>query len=158
MDVMELGRMAVFVDPGGHAIGAWQPGTLQGFGVYDEANAPAWCELHTRSFAQDSAFYAEVFGSSITSVSEADDFRYSVITEGEEQLAGIMDASIFPPEAPEGWSVYFGTDDAAASSAEVQRLGGQITMGPDHAPYGVLLGAVDPTGIDFKLRQPPAHA
>ncbi|OWY60809.1 hypothetical protein B7486_67170, partial [cyanobacterium TDX16] len=111
----------------------------------------------TRSFGQDTAFYAEVFGSPITSVSDEAAFRYSVITEGEEQLAGIMDASIFPPEAPEGWSVYFGTDHAADTCARLQELGGQVTLGPDDTPYGVLVGAVDPTGIDFKLRQPPTQ-
>jgi predicted enzyme related to lactoylglutathione lyase len=155
MDVMDMGRMAVFLDPAGLAIGAWQPGTLQGFGVYDEANSPAWCELHTRDFAGAMAFYAAVFGSNILSVGDEDVFRYSVFTEGEEQLAGVMDASIFPEDAPLGWSVYFGSDDAAATTAKAEELGAKVTIGPDDTPYGVLVGLDDPTGIPFKLRQSP---
>lgn len=32
-------------DPGGAAIGRWQPGEHQGFGIYSEFNAPTWFEL-----------------------------------------------------------------------------------------------------------------
>ncbi len=32
MDVMEFGRMAIFVDPVGAAFGVWQPGTHKGAG------------------------------------------------------------------------------------------------------------------------------
>jgi len=33
MDVMELGRMAVFADPTGAVFGIWQPGTFHGAGL-----------------------------------------------------------------------------------------------------------------------------
>jgi predicted enzyme related to lactoylglutathione lyase len=102
------------------------------------------------------AFYEAVFGSTVVSVGDADDFRYSVVVDGEEQLAGFMDASIFPPEAPEGWSVYFGADDARATTAKAQELGASLTIGPDDTPYGVLVGLDDPTGITFKLREAPS--
>jgi predicted enzyme related to lactoylglutathione lyase len=48
MDVMELGRMAVFADPGGAVFGIWQPGTFHGAGLVNEPGALAWNELNTR--------------------------------------------------------------------------------------------------------------
>src|SRR5680860_337006 len=48
MEVMDLGSMAVMIDAGGAAIGAWQPGRHHGFGVFGEPGTPTWFELHTR--------------------------------------------------------------------------------------------------------------
>lgn len=156
MEVMDLGSMAIFADPSGAVIGAWQPGSHTGFTLYGEPGSAAWFELHTRHHARDVAFYEQVFGSTTVVASDTDDLRYTMVVEGDEELAGIMDASPFPEDAPLGWSIYFGTDDAEASMAKVQALGGQVTIGPDHTPFGILAGAVDPTGIAFKLQEPPA--
>ena len=40
--------MAMVADPGGAAIGVWQPGLHKGFGIWGEPSTPAWFELHTR--------------------------------------------------------------------------------------------------------------
>ena len=40
--------MAVVTDPGGDAIGIWQPGLHKGFGIFGEPGTPSWFELHTR--------------------------------------------------------------------------------------------------------------
>src|SRR5439155_18381493 len=57
MAVGELGTMAVLGDPGGAAVGVWQPGLHRGFGVVREAGAPSWFELHTRDYEKVVAFY-----------------------------------------------------------------------------------------------------
>ena len=157
MEVMALGSMIIVSDPSGAAVGGWQPGEHEGYEVYDEPGTVAWVELHTRKHAEAVAFYEQVFSSTTVSVSDADDFRYTMLVEGDEQLAGIMDASIFPDDAPLGWSIYFGTDDLDASLARVTELGGRVEIGPDETPYGRLAGCTDPTGVSFKLRQPPTE-
>ena len=48
MDVTDIGRMAVFADPEGAAIGVWQPKTFKGAELANEAGAFAWNELNTR--------------------------------------------------------------------------------------------------------------
>ena len=48
MDVSDIGRMAVFADPGGAVIGVWQPKTFTGAELANEAGAFAWNELNTR--------------------------------------------------------------------------------------------------------------
>ncbi len=48
MDVMDLGRMAIFADPAGAVFGVWQPGTFAGAGVVNEPGAISWNEVNTR--------------------------------------------------------------------------------------------------------------
>src|ERR1700733_7431830 len=62
MPVADLGVQALFVDPTGAPLGAWQAGTFPGFTVLNEHGAPSWFELHTRDHARAVAFYRTVFG------------------------------------------------------------------------------------------------
>ena len=47
-DVLKSGRMAVFQDPVGAFISAWQPHEMQGAQVMNEPNSFAWAELNAR--------------------------------------------------------------------------------------------------------------
>jgi hypothetical protein len=157
MDVMELGSMLVVTDPGGALIGAWQPGTHQGFGVHREPAAPTWFELHTRDYDASVDFYRKVFAWDTHVASDTPELRYTTLGEGDDGLAGIMDASAFLPEgAPAHWSIYFGVEDADAALARIVELGGSIVEPAEDTPYGRLARAADPTGAQFKLLQPPA--
>jgi predicted enzyme related to lactoylglutathione lyase len=152
MDVMELGTMAVLTDAGGAAIGLWQPGLHKGFAVIDEPGAPGWFELHTRDYDASVRFYRDVFGWDTHVVGDAPEFRYTTLGEGENQLAGIMDASGFLPEGvPAHWSVYFRVVDADATLAKIGELGGAVVLPAEDTPYGRLAQAADPTGALFKL-------
>jgi predicted enzyme related to lactoylglutathione lyase len=156
MPVMELGSMAVVTDPGGDTIGIWQPGLHKGFGVFGEPGTPAWFELHSRAYDAAVEFYRDVFewdARPVDPVVDAPEFRYTTLNEGDTQLAGIMDASSFPADAPSGWSIYFGTDDADKSLARIADLGGKVVQPAEDTPYGRLAQAADPTGALFKLVQ-----
>ena len=48
MDVLDVGRMAVFADPTGAAAAVWQPRRHIGAGLVNEPGALAWNELSTR--------------------------------------------------------------------------------------------------------------
>jgi predicted enzyme related to lactoylglutathione lyase len=152
MPVLELGSMAMVTDAGGAAIGMWQPGLHKGIGVLGEPGAPSWFELHTRDYDASVAFYRDVFGWDTHVASDTPEFRYTTLGEGENQLAGIMDASGFLPDGmPAHWSVYFGTADTDASLAMIVALGGSVVMPAEDTPYGRLAVAADPTGAVFKL-------
>ncbi|MGH3547334.1 MAG: VOC family protein [Pseudonocardiaceae bacterium] len=72
--------------------------------------------------------------------------------QGEDWLAGIMDASAFLPVGVSAhWSVYFGIDDTDAALAKIVDLGGSILIAAEDTPYGRLAAAADPTGARFKL-------
>jgi hypothetical protein len=157
--IMDLGVVAVVADPTGAAIGVWQ--SLPAYDAVparDETGTPMWHELHTRDHAAAVAFYERVFDWKTEAMSDTDEFRYTVmVDEGGTQRAGIMDGRIFPANAPMGWSIYFGTDDADATVQKVQELGGSVVDAPADTPYGRLATVTDPTGTRFKLIKPPAR-
>jgi predicted enzyme related to lactoylglutathione lyase len=140
MDVGELGTMAMVADPGGAAIGIWQPGLHRGFGILGEPGSPAWFELLTRDYEASVEFYRQVFKWDTHVAEDTPEIRYTTLGEGESQLAGVMDASAFLPEGvPAQWSIYFG-----------------VVRPAEDTPYGRLAEAADPTGAHFKLIQAPA--
>src|SRR3954453_75571 len=55
------GTMAVFADPGGAVVCAWQPEAHQGFGLSAEAGAPCWFELLATDYEAAVAFYTRAF-------------------------------------------------------------------------------------------------
>lgn len=157
MQVGDLGTMAVVGDPTGAGVGVWQPGQHPGFGVLGEAGTPAWFELNTRNYEAAVEFYREVFRWHTQVVSDTPEMRYTTATDGEEWLAGIMDATAFLPEGvPAHWSVYFGVDDTDAALARTVELGGSILQPAEDTPYGRIAAAADPTGARFKLVAPNA--
>jgi len=152
MDVGTLGRMLVVTDAGGAVIGGWQPKEFPSFGVAFEDRTPGWFELHTRDFEKTVSFYETVFGWTTRSEGDSDEFRYATMVVGEEQQAGIMDASAFLPEGvPAHWSIYFRVEDTDAALARIGELGGSTLMPGEDTPYGRLATALDPTGAMFKL-------
>src|SRR5919106_1130968 len=60
-DVGDQGRMAVFQDPAGALISAWQATQMGGFQTQG-ANAFGWAELNARNIESDLPFYEKVFG------------------------------------------------------------------------------------------------
>lgn len=155
MAVAELGSMAVVSDPGGAAIGMWQPGTHPGIQQLAEPGAPSWFELATRDYATSVDFYRDVFGWDTHVASDTPELRYTTLGEGDGMAAGIMDASGFLPEGvPSHWSVYFAVDDTDASITTATELGGSVVQAAENTPYGRLASVADPTGAVFKLAGP----
>jgi len=152
MAVSDLGTMAMIIDPGGAAIGMWQPGLHKGFGIVGETGAPSWFELHTREYDKAVDFYRAVFKWDTHVHADSPEFRYTVLGDGENQEAGIMDAAAFlPVGTPSTWSIYFGVDNTDDALARVDKLGGRVVQPAQDTPYGRLAEAVDSTGASFKL-------
>jgi predicted enzyme related to lactoylglutathione lyase len=151
-EVMQLGTMAMVADPGGAAIGIWQPGDHKGFGFYAEPNAPGWFELHTREYDKAVAFYRTVFGWDTHTMSDSPEFRYTTLGQDDDALAGIMDGTTSLPEgAPSAWSVYFQVESTDDALTKIEKLGGTIEMPAENTPYGRLAVANDATGANFRL-------
>ena len=152
MDVMELGRMAFFIDPQGAGIGAWQPKQFHGAAVINEAGAFSWNELLTRDIDGAHAFYPAAFGWAV----EEQDFagmKYTLWKVGDQMVAGGMPmGDQFPPDVPSSWSVYFSVDDADATAAKTEELGGGIMRPPDDIPdVGRFAVLTDPQGAVFAV-------
>ncbi len=139
MNVMGLGKMAVFADPGGAVFGTWEPGTFVGAARVNEPGALAWNELNTRDLEGAKAFYGAVFGWTAKEheMQRAEgEHGPAVYVEflragDERSIAGMMDITgVLPDEVPANWLTYFGVDDADAAVEKVKADGGQVMFGP----------------------------
>ena len=150
--IADLGTMAVIADPSGATIGIWQPGTFAGLTALGEAGTASWFELQTRDYDRATGFYRDVFGWDTQTMSDTPDFRYTIDVNGEDQLAGIMDASsTLSDGVASHWSVYFGVDDTDAAVAKAISLGGAVVTAAADSPYGRLAELSDPTGAQFRI-------
>ena len=154
MQVGAKGTMAVYTDPSGAVIGAWQAAEHVGYRVLEEHGAPIWHELHTTDYTAAVEFYRRVFDWDTQVMGDSDDFRYTVLLVDGIQRAGIMDASgwLLPTGGTSAWQVYFGSEDVAGTLSQVTALGGSVVQQIDETPYGQLATAADPTGAQFKLK------
>jgi predicted enzyme related to lactoylglutathione lyase len=152
MDVMDVGRMAIYMDPNGAAISAWQPRAHIGAGLVNEPGTLCWNELATRDTEVAATFYTAVFGWG-TDVTDMGDFAYTSFTVNDNMVAGMMPmGEMFPPEVPSHWAVYFAVADCDASAAQVTELGGVVQSPPMDIPgVGRFAVCQDPQGAMFAL-------
>jgi uncharacterized protein len=154
MDVMELGRMAFYTDPGGAVFGVWQPKGFNGADLVNEPNSLCWNEVYTRDAAASKPFYASVFGWDAGRPQfEGAPEAYTVWEIDGKGVGGMMQMSdeYFPPEVPTHWSVCFAVADCDATVARAVELGATITSGPMDMPIGRFASLIDPQGASFTV-------
>jgi predicted enzyme related to lactoylglutathione lyase len=159
MDVMDIGRMAVFTDPTGAAFGIWQPKSFKGADLVNQPNSLCWNECLTRDVEAAKAFYTAVFGWAPTRPTfENAPPNYIVWEVGGRPVGGMMQMTDewFPPEVPPHWNVCFAVADADATVAKARELGGTITVEPMDMAIGRFANLIDPQGAAFSIMQPAA--
>ena len=132
MQVMEAGSMAVFADPTGAAFSVWQPGTMTGAGVVNEAGAFSWSELMTRDLPTAVTFYEAVFGWTEKNGPQSTYKEFEV--EGHVVAGGQEIGADMPAQVPPHWNIYFGASDVDATAARAGELGGTVRMPPFDVP------------------------
>jgi predicted enzyme related to lactoylglutathione lyase len=157
MDVMDLGRMALFVDPTGAFFGVWQPRSFPGAGIVNETGALSWNELNTRDPDAAKEFYSAVFDWDARPFEIEGGGDYTTLhRSGEDHsIGGLMDIrGRVPDEVPANWLVYFAVDDADATAARAGELGGAVAFGPMDIPnVGRFAVIQDPHGATFAVIQ-----
>jgi uncharacterized protein len=150
MDVMTAGRMAMFLDPTGTIIAAWEPGQHLGAQLVNEPGAFIWSELSSSDIAKAKAFYSAVFG---WSWGGTDDYAEAQVSD--RAIAGLMPRRPgLPPEGPDNWLVYFGTADIDADVKKAADLGAIVIAGPADIPgTGRFAVLTDPQDAVFALFQ-----
>lgn len=152
MDIADAGRMAVFMDPAGAAISAWQPGVHIGAERVAEPNTLCWIELITTDVEGSKEFYAKVFGWKHTSSEAGPPGGYTEWNVGEMPFGGMMQKNeMMPADMPSVWSVYFAVADCDAAVAKVKELGGAVIMEPQDIEPGRFAICADPTGAMFQV-------
>lgn len=96
-----------------------------------------------------------MFGWTYETLSDTDDFRYSIAEIDGTGVAGLMDsASFLPPEVPSHWAVYFAVPDVDAAESRAVALGGTVLHSARDTPWGRMCDLLDSTGAALKLMRP----
>ncbi len=93
----------------------------------------SWFELLTSDVKGAKKFYKSLFGWKIADV-KMPGMKYTAISVGEEQVAGMMS---LPPNAkkmPPIWGAYVTVDDVDATAEKAVKLGGKILVPPQDIP------------------------
>lgn len=149
MDVMDAGRMTMFMDPAGAGMGVWQPRNHIGAQLVNVPNTLVWNELQTRDVDGARSFYSAVFDWTYRS----GEGGYAMVEQDGRVQAGIMplDES-WGDNVPSNWMVYFNVEDVDGTVAKAQALGGSVLMPPtaagDMGRFAVLR---DPQGGAFTV-------
>jgi predicted enzyme related to lactoylglutathione lyase len=152
MDIADQGRMAMFLDPEGVTIAAWQPDQMPGAGIVNEPGSLCWNELRTRDLAGAKAFYPAVFDWGVDEIPMGDDGYVLWKLDGREIGGAIpMTGEGWPAELAPHWGVYFAVEDCDAAAATIGRLGGAIAVPPMDTPQGRIAAATDPLGVNFNI-------
>ena len=149
--VGDQGRMAVFQDPAGAFISAWEPAAMVGFATGGPGTF-RWAELSARGMDRAVAFYAAVFGWDAREWPMPEGSPYIRFHLGESEVAGGMEMSpMVPAEVPSYWMVYFAVDDLDAAYRTALEAGAREMMGPTDFPGGRFAILGDPQGAVFGL-------
>ena len=152
-DVMDVGRMAVFQDPSGAFISAWQPNTMNGFDVQGKHGSFAWAELNSRGLDRAEPFYEKVFGWGEKKSSMGEGLGdYTEFKLNDQSILGALEMMpMVPKEVPSYWLVYFAVDDVDKAHEKAVSLGAKEMLAPQDYPGGRYSIIADPTGAAFGL-------
>jgi uncharacterized protein len=153
MDVLDLGRMAIFADPIGAVFGVWQPGSFVGAEVVNEPGALSWNELNTRDTTAAKEFYGAVFGWTFETQDMGPAGSYTTINLGGSPVGGILNMTErgVPAEVPAHWQLYFAVADTDATVEQTKQGGGSVMVEPVDIPVGRFAILSDPFGASFAV-------
>ena len=150
-DVMDVGRMAIAMDPGGAAFGIWQAKLHTGIRLANEPGSLIWSENMSRNYEANKAFYKTVFGYSYGDIG-AEGMNYATLDLDGRSVGGIGEIGAeMPAEMPANWGTYFAVDDTDAAVAKVTELGGSVVAPAWDSPYGRMAVVSDNQGAVFSL-------
>ena len=151
-EVGEMGRMAVFADPTGAVISAWQAGQARSFRTGDPGTF-GWAEVSARGMEKARAFYEAIFGwtSTASPMGEGQPDYIEFAAGGESVVGGMEMMPGVPAEVPSYWMPYFNVESVEDSFGHAIGLGGTELVAPSDMPGGRFAIVQDPQGATFGL-------
>jgi uncharacterized protein len=150
-DVGDQGKMAVFQDPAGAFISAWQSTRMGGFQAKGP-NTYGWAELNARGLENDLPFYERVFGWTTRRSPMPGGPDYHEFLADGESIAGATEMNPkVPAGTPSHWLVYFTVDSVKDTFARATKLGAREMVAPQQYPGGEFAILTDPQGAPFGL-------
>ncbi|MGW0767680.1 VOC family protein [Streptomyces sp. NPDC002676] len=146
MDVFDVGRFAVALDPTGAAFQLWQARSFPGAGLFNAPGTLGWVELATRQTDRARDFYTTVFGWSVNASQ-----WYTQWGIGGDDFGGMADmGDRFPQDVPAHWMPYFAVDDVDATAEVAVGAGGSVVVPPASMPGGRRIAVLrDAQGATF---------
>ena len=169
-DVIDAGRMAVFVDLEGAALCVWQAKENKGARIVNEHGSLNFNDLSTRDVTGAKSFYGAVFGWQTLELDvyeawtlpgygdylerESPGLRKQMAEVGapkgfEDVVASLRPMGDDQPDAPPHWGVTFAVDDTDAIASKATELGGTVLVPPFDAPWVRTTVIADPQGATF---------
>jgi predicted enzyme related to lactoylglutathione lyase len=152
IDVLDVGRMAVFTDPVGAVLSLWQAVSHPGAELVNEPGTWSWSELLTTDPEASKAFYGEVLGWTAVTHGAATTGEYTEWQVDGRSVAGMMR---MPPttstqQLPH-WAVYFAVADTDTALARIPDLGGRVVVPATDIEPGRFATVSDPAGGVFNV-------
>ncbi len=139
MQVMDVGWMALVMDPAGVVHGLWQPITFPGFEVQYEPNTPGWFDHFSTDPVRAAAYYDKVLGKEISPNSFD---GMTILQRGDQWFASLtpVASSAKPPQ----WTPVFIVDSLDRTTEKVRALGGKVVAEHLPVPGSALSVYLDP--------------
>jgi len=157
-DVMNVGKMAVAMDPAGAAFAMWQPLDHIGAQIVNEPGSWCWNELGTNDTDAAGKFYSGLFGWGLDAMEMGGGMIYTMLRNGEKHTGGMYKITSEMGGMPPNWMIYFAVADCDQSAEKVTSLGGKVIVPPSDIPnVGRFSLVQDPQGAYFgiiKLNNP----
>lgn len=152
LEVGDQGKMAVYQDPIGAFIAAWQPTQMAGF-ESGKANEFGWGELNARGIERALPFYRAVFGwdTKSTPMGEGQPPYTEFLVNGESIAGGMDLPPNASPQVPSHWLVYFNVSDVDAADKKAVELGAKEIVSPMDFAGGRFAEVLDPEGAPFGI-------
>jgi predicted enzyme related to lactoylglutathione lyase len=151
MEMPEVGKFAVMLDPSQAAICFFQSANEPG---PEQAPAPgrfSWHELYTDDYQKAFDFYSELFGwEVIDDMDMGEPGVYRLFGRNGQQMGGMMNR---PEQMPVNcWMYYISVPNVDEAAEAIKAAGGTVTVEPMEVPGGdrILMG-IDPQGGAFAL-------
>jgi predicted enzyme related to lactoylglutathione lyase len=151
-DVGDQGRMAVFQDPTGAVISAWQGTRMGGFET-DAPNSFGWAELNARGVDKALPFYETVFGWTVKKSDMGEGQPpYNEFQIDGQSIGGAWEMNpMVPAEVPSYWQIYFTVDDVDDTFRRALAAGATEMLAPQDFPGGRFAILADPQGASIGL-------
>lgn len=130
MQVMDVGWLALGMDPLGALFGLWQKAEFAGFGSFGEPMAPCWFDHVSPSPQAAADFYAALFGIAQRAM---DDAGTAILGPGD----GYASVSTAPEGGPAAWMPIIAVTSVADTEARAVALGATPLMSAMPVPGGI---------------------
>jgi predicted enzyme related to lactoylglutathione lyase len=159
IEVPNVGRMQMMMDPQGAAFYIYQPtDSNQPPEGAPEVGEASWHELMTTDWKAAMKFYEQVFGWKPSQAMDMGEMgTYQMFDRPHGMIGGMMNKSKEMANVPPNWQIYFRVPDVHAAAERIKTNGGQILNGPMEVPGGDwVVNAMDPQGAAFGLHSKKA--